>query len=119
MPSFIRGGKILPIKERVRRASSLMARDPYTLIIALDSEVSKIHKEHGMAGVFTCPIIAVLENKITISIKLLSTVFLILSNHPAKKRIFLLFATKRFETYDEINFHSSQNSLTVAPKLKV
>lgn len=38
MPVFIRAGKILPIKERIRRASSLMARDPYTFIIALDSK---------------------------------------------------------------------------------
>jgi len=44
MPSFIRGGKILPLKERVRRASSLMARDPYTFIIALDHEVNNSFK---------------------------------------------------------------------------
>lgn len=38
IPVFIRGGSIIPIKERIRRASSLMAKDPYTLIIALDDE---------------------------------------------------------------------------------
>jgi len=37
IPSFIRGGRMLPIKQRVRRASSLMANDPYTLIFALDN----------------------------------------------------------------------------------
>jgi len=37
---FIRGGRIVPIRQRVRRASSLMANDPFTLIIALDNNVS-------------------------------------------------------------------------------
>lgn len=37
-PVFIRGGSIVPLKERVRRASSLMHEDPYTLVIALDGE---------------------------------------------------------------------------------
>jgi len=32
-----RGGSIVPRKERARRASAAMARDPYTLMIALDS----------------------------------------------------------------------------------
>jgi len=38
IPVFIRGGSIIPKKERVRRSSSLMANDPYTLLIALDSQ---------------------------------------------------------------------------------
>ncbi|KAL0274187.1 UNVERIFIED_CONTAM: hypothetical protein PYX00_006669 [Menopon gallinae] len=36
IPVYIRGGFIIPKKERVRRASSLMRDDPYTLIVALD-----------------------------------------------------------------------------------
>ena len=40
MPAFIRGGTILPIKERIRRASSLMINDPYTLVVAFDNEVT-------------------------------------------------------------------------------
>ncbi|KAJ3044472.1 hypothetical protein HDV00_001899 [Rhizophlyctis rosea] len=35
---FLRGGSILPRRERVRRSSSLMATDPYTLLVALDAE---------------------------------------------------------------------------------
>ena len=35
---FIRGGSIIPLKERVRRASSLMEKDPITLVIALDEQ---------------------------------------------------------------------------------
>ncbi|XP_039761408.1 neutral alpha-glucosidase AB [Pararge aegeria] len=37
IPVYQRGGTIVPRKERVRRASSLMANDPYTLVVALDS----------------------------------------------------------------------------------
>jgi len=38
IPVFIRGGSIIPMKERIRRASSLMQNDPYTLVIALDEK---------------------------------------------------------------------------------
>nr|AXJ21599.1 glucosidase II alpha-subunit [Glyphodes pyloalis] len=38
IPVYQRGGTIIARKERVRRASSLMADDPYTLIVALDSD---------------------------------------------------------------------------------
>ena len=41
IPVFQRGGTIIPKKLRVRRASSLMANDPYTLIVALDAEVCR------------------------------------------------------------------------------
>ncbi|XP_045781311.1 neutral alpha-glucosidase AB isoform X1 [Maniola jurtina] len=37
IPVYQRGGTIVPRKERIRRASSLMANDPYTLVVALDS----------------------------------------------------------------------------------
>ncbi|XP_063898479.1 neutral alpha-glucosidase AB isoform X1 [Helicoverpa armigera] len=37
IPVFQRGGTIVPRKERVRRSSALMADDPYTLVVALDS----------------------------------------------------------------------------------
>jgi len=35
-PVFIRGGGIIPIKQRIRKSSELMFYDPFTLIIALD-----------------------------------------------------------------------------------
>lgn len=36
IPVFIRGGKIIPRKLRLRRSSKLMFHDPYTMMIALD-----------------------------------------------------------------------------------
>lgn len=36
IPVLQRGGSIVPRKERARRSSSLMVRDPYTLVVALD-----------------------------------------------------------------------------------
>uniref|UniRef100_A0A5S6QTV9 Glucosidase II subunit alpha n=1 Tax=Trichuris muris TaxID=70415 RepID=A0A5S6QTV9_TRIMR len=38
IPLFIRGGCILPIRDRIRRASSLSRHDPITLLIALNKE---------------------------------------------------------------------------------
>uniref|UniRef100_A0A8W8IBF8 Neutral alpha-glucosidase AB n=1 Tax=Magallana gigas TaxID=29159 RepID=A0A8W8IBF8_MAGGI len=38
IPVFQRGGSIVPRKMRVRRSSSLMASDPFTLIICLDKQ---------------------------------------------------------------------------------
>ncbi|XP_063910431.1 neutral alpha-glucosidase AB isoform X3 [Zophobas morio] len=38
-PAFYRGGSIIPRKDRPRRSSSLTHHDPYTLYIALDSNV--------------------------------------------------------------------------------
>ncbi|ORY06296.1 hypothetical protein K493DRAFT_252011 [Basidiobolus meristosporus CBS 931.73] len=40
IPVFIRGGAIIPKRERIRRSSSLMKWDPFTLVIALDEENS-------------------------------------------------------------------------------
>eukprot|EP01114_Cavostelium_apophysatum_P007213 TRINITY_DN1908_c0_g1_i2.p1 TRINITY_DN1908_c0_g1~~TRINITY_DN1908_c0_g1_i2.p1 ORF type:complete len:931 (+),score=264.69 TRINITY_DN1908_c0_g1_i2:127-2919(+) len=40
IPVFQRGGSIIPKKERMRRSSLLMADDPYTLVVALDSKGS-------------------------------------------------------------------------------
>jgi len=40
IPVFLRAGTIIPRRDRVRRASSLMSHDPYTLIIALNNKVS-------------------------------------------------------------------------------
>ena len=40
IPVFQKGGTIVPKKLRVRRSSSLMADDPYTLIVALDNQVT-------------------------------------------------------------------------------
>jgi len=36
IPIFTHGGSIIPKKERVRRSSQLMAKDPFTLLISLD-----------------------------------------------------------------------------------
>uniref|UniRef100_A0A0B7B5A3 Glycoside hydrolase family 31 N-terminal domain-containing protein n=1 Tax=Arion vulgaris TaxID=1028688 RepID=A0A0B7B5A3_9EUPU len=36
IPAFQRGGTIIPRKMRVRRSSSLMSKDPFTLIVCLD-----------------------------------------------------------------------------------
>ncbi|KAJ3083850.1 hypothetical protein HK102_000854 [Quaeritorhiza haematococci] len=38
IPVLLRGGHIVPQRERVRRASSLMKGDPITLVVALDEE---------------------------------------------------------------------------------
>ncbi|KAN0062719.1 glucosidase II [Thecaphora frezii] len=38
MPVLHRGGSILPLRERARRAAELARRDPFTLIVALDKE---------------------------------------------------------------------------------
>ena len=40
IPVFLRGGKIIPRKMRLRRSSKLMFYDPYTLIIAYDGEMN-------------------------------------------------------------------------------
>ena len=40
IPVFLRGGKIVPRKLRLRRSSKLMYYDPYTLIIAYDSDLN-------------------------------------------------------------------------------
>ncbi|KAI0060605.1 alpha-glucosidase [Artomyces pyxidatus] len=40
VPLLIRGGSILPTRERPRRASSLMKNDPFTLRVALDNKLS-------------------------------------------------------------------------------
>jgi len=44
IPVFLRGGSIIPKKMRVRRSSSLMANDPYTLVVALDNEVRGLER---------------------------------------------------------------------------
>uniref|UniRef100_A0A8D8HTH0 Glucosidase II subunit alpha n=3 Tax=Culex pipiens TaxID=7175 RepID=A0A8D8HTH0_CULPI len=38
VPVFQRGGTIVPRKERIRRASTLMKDDPYTLVVAVDKD---------------------------------------------------------------------------------
>ncbi|XP_055843927.1 neutral alpha-glucosidase AB-like isoform X2 [Episyrphus balteatus] len=37
-PVFQRGGSIIPKKERIRRAATLMKDDPYTLVVCLDKD---------------------------------------------------------------------------------
>ena len=39
IPIFLRGGSIIPTKQRIRRSSSLTHNDPYTLLVMLDNEV--------------------------------------------------------------------------------
>ncbi|KAG0177650.1 hypothetical protein DFQ29_004616 [Apophysomyces sp. BC1021] len=36
VPAYYRGGHIIPRRERIRRSSTAMKRDPFTLVIALD-----------------------------------------------------------------------------------
>jgi alpha 1,3-glucosidase len=40
VPVFLRGGQIVPRKERIRRSSLLTVHDPFTLLVALDETVS-------------------------------------------------------------------------------
>ena len=40
LPLLVRGGSIIPTRDRPRRASSLMHRDPFTLRIALDGSLT-------------------------------------------------------------------------------
>lgn len=39
IPVFVRGGTVIPRKDRPRRSSSLMVNDPYTLLVALNSDL--------------------------------------------------------------------------------
>ncbi|KAI8999776.1 glycosyl hydrolases family 31-domain-containing protein [Gaertneriomyces semiglobifer] len=41
IPVLVRAGSVVPTRSRVRRSSSLMKHDPYTLLIALDRGVAK------------------------------------------------------------------------------
>jgi alpha 1,3-glucosidase len=45
VPLLQRGGSILPLRERVRRAAELGWKDPFTLIVALDKPASSTHKD--------------------------------------------------------------------------
>ena len=45
IPLLVRGGSIIPTRERPRRASSLMKHDPFTLRIALDNKNSRARGE--------------------------------------------------------------------------
>jgi alpha 1,3-glucosidase len=38
IPVYIRGGNIVPRKDRLRRSTVAMANDPYTIIVALDAD---------------------------------------------------------------------------------
>jgi alpha 1,3-glucosidase len=40
LPLLVRGGSIVPTRDRPRRASSLMHRDPFTLRVALDESLT-------------------------------------------------------------------------------
>ena len=39
IPVFLRGGTIVPRRQRLRRSASLMLKDPITLVVALDENV--------------------------------------------------------------------------------
>src|SRR6266550_1544957 len=45
IPLLVRGGSIIPTRERPRRASSLMKHDPFTLRVALDYKNSRARGE--------------------------------------------------------------------------
>ena len=45
IPLFIRGGSIVPTRERPRRSSPLMKYDPFTLRVALSNEGEVYHRE--------------------------------------------------------------------------
>jgi alpha 1,3-glucosidase len=38
IPVFLRGGSIIPRRQRIRRAATLMANDPFTLLVALNED---------------------------------------------------------------------------------
>lgn len=40
IPVYQRGGTVIPRKERIRRSSALMADDPYTIVVALDANLT-------------------------------------------------------------------------------
>jgi mannosyl-oligosaccharide alpha-1,3-glucosidase len=40
IPVFLKGGSILPRRDRIRRAANLGLKDPYTLIVAVDAKVN-------------------------------------------------------------------------------
>jgi mannosyl-oligosaccharide alpha-1,3-glucosidase len=42
-PILVRGGSIIPRKDRARGSSGRMSRDPYTLFITLSDKVSAFH----------------------------------------------------------------------------
>ena len=46
VPVFLRGGQIVARKDRIRRSSALTVRDPFTLVVALDSEVRFFYNIH-------------------------------------------------------------------------
>jgi len=41
IPVFLRGGSIIPRRQRFRRSSLAMRSDPFTLLIALDEKVKR------------------------------------------------------------------------------
>ncbi|XP_028409802.1 neutral alpha-glucosidase AB-like isoform X2 [Dendronephthya gigantea] len=52
IPVFQRGGSIIPRKERIRRCSSLMTDDPYTLAVALNKKgeaEGKLYMDDGIS----------------------------------------------------------------------
>jgi len=42
IPLLVRGGNIIPRKDRIRGSSGRMTRDPYTLFITLSNEVIQL-----------------------------------------------------------------------------
>merc|ERR1712227_61365 len=51
VPVFIRGGKIIVIRDRIRRSSTLTENDPVTLVIALNSRRSAKGKQYYDDGI--------------------------------------------------------------------
>ena len=53
LPLLVRGGSIIPTRDRPRHASSLMHRDPFTLLVALDESLTA-HGEIYLDDGVTC-----------------------------------------------------------------
>ena len=54
-PTFLRGGSIIPRRDRMRRSSLASSRDPYTLVIALDQAGAargKLYADDGETNAF-------------------------------------------------------------------
>lgn len=50
IPMYLKGGSIVTIRQRYRRSTKLMARDPFTLVVALDNDGNasgRLHLDDG------------------------------------------------------------------------
>jgi alpha 1,3-glucosidase len=52
VPVYMRGGSIIPRKDRIRRSSNLTTKDPYTLIVALDNKVPFFNQKQAKGQLY-------------------------------------------------------------------